>query len=351
MRRVGVGVDYPYRVVGRQPIEPRPLTQPQLTVRDHLARRVGACRKPSDGRSPSACKRVLNVIPSRDTEQDWQIQHADAAGAARRGARASRSRRTCVRRGGRSAIRVRRASCVGWATADALLRWHFVKSSRIKNTETMSKRFIWMASKETDEYSSAPDHFHRERGDEPEGCARRRAQVRCREGERPAVRRRPLSRARRRRFYAVALAAEDPQLLQPVAQPRRVGGRLAPLARRRAGRSSPGSTSTARGTTPAATPATWTPTSPKTRPRRARRLDRRLHARPLHHPQQLGARRWGRQGLRLRVARLRAGRVHRGVRHLRVIALDHCVVAGLRLGPLQRVLPRARAIVGIGDSG
>ena len=50
-------------------------------------------------------------------------------------------------------------SCVGWATADALLRWHFVKAGRIKNTETLSKRFIWMASKETDEFTSSPTTF------------------------------------------------------------------------------------------------------------------------------------------------------------------------------------------------
>jgi hypothetical protein len=25
-------------------------------------------------------KRILNVVPSRDTERDWRIQHADQAG-------------------------------------------------------------------------------------------------------------------------------------------------------------------------------------------------------------------------------------------------------------------------------
>ena len=50
-------------------------------------------------------------------------------------------------------------SCVGWATADALLRWHLTKAGRIKDTETLSKRFIWMASKETDEFDNSPSTF------------------------------------------------------------------------------------------------------------------------------------------------------------------------------------------------
>src|SRR6476469_7016810 len=107
---------------------------------------------------PKRVQRVLNVIPSRDTEQDWQIQHADAPGllaAAPDVPKSKDLRETWWKIGDQGAT----GSCVGWATADALLRWHFVKSSRIKNTETMSKRFIWMASKETDEYSSAPTTF------------------------------------------------------------------------------------------------------------------------------------------------------------------------------------------------
>jgi len=108
---------------------------------------------------PKRVKRVLNVIPSRGTEQDWEIQHADAAGllAAAPAAipKSKDLRESWWKIGDQGAT----GSCVGWASADALLRWHFVKAGRIKNTETMSKRFIWMASKETDEYSSAPTTF------------------------------------------------------------------------------------------------------------------------------------------------------------------------------------------------
>src|ERR671922_3042047 len=100
---------------------------------------------------PKPVKRVLNVIPSRDTEKDWQLQHADAAGllaAAPAVPKSKDLRETWGKVGDQGAT----GSCVGWATADALLRWHFVKSGRMKNTEVLSKRFIWMAPKETDEF-------------------------------------------------------------------------------------------------------------------------------------------------------------------------------------------------------
>jgi C1A family cysteine protease len=107
---------------------------------------------------PRRVKRVLNVVPSRETEQDWRIETADAAGllaAAPALPKSKDLRETWWKVGDQGST----GSCVGWATADSLLRWHFVKSGRIKNTETLSKRFIWMASKETDEFSSSPTTF------------------------------------------------------------------------------------------------------------------------------------------------------------------------------------------------
>src|SRR3954454_3237789 len=109
-------------------------------------------------RRPRRVKRVLNVVPSRDTEFDWQLEHADAAGllaAAPAVPKSKDLRETWWKVGDQGAT----GSCVGWATADSLLRWHFVKAGRIKSSETMSRRFIWMASKETDEFTSAPTTF------------------------------------------------------------------------------------------------------------------------------------------------------------------------------------------------
>ena len=113
---------------------------------------------PQARRKRAKPKRVLNVVPSRDTDRDWQIQHADAAGllaAPAAIAKAKDLREAWWKVGDQGAT----GSCVGWATADALLRWHFVKASKIRNTETLSKRFIWMASKETDEYGTQPTTF------------------------------------------------------------------------------------------------------------------------------------------------------------------------------------------------
>jgi C1A family cysteine protease len=107
---------------------------------------------------PRRVKRVLNVVPSRETERDWRLEHADAAGllaAAPAVPKSKDLRETWWKVGDQGAT----GSCVGWATADSLLRWHFVKSGRMKNTEVVSKRFIWMASKETDEFDSSPTTF------------------------------------------------------------------------------------------------------------------------------------------------------------------------------------------------
>ena len=111
-------------------------------------------------RRPKKVKRVLNVVPSRDTERDWQLEQATAAGLLRAPAAAPAPkskdlRETWWKVGDQGTT----GSCVGWATADALLRWHFVKSGRIKQPDAISKRFIWMASKETDEFSSSPTTF------------------------------------------------------------------------------------------------------------------------------------------------------------------------------------------------
>jgi C1A family cysteine protease len=108
---------------------------------------------------PRRVKRVLNIVPSPDTERDWRIENADAAGllAGAPGAvpKSKDLRETWWKVGDQGST----GSCVGWATADSLLRWHFVKAGRMKNTETLSKRFIWMASKETDEFNSSPTTF------------------------------------------------------------------------------------------------------------------------------------------------------------------------------------------------
>jgi Papain family cysteine protease len=104
-------------------------------------------------------KRVLNCVPSRETERDWRYEHADQAGllAARRAAiPASKDLRAAWWKVGDQGTS---GSCVGWATADSVLRWHFVKSGRLKRNERLAPRFTWMASKETDQFISQPTTF------------------------------------------------------------------------------------------------------------------------------------------------------------------------------------------------
>jgi hypothetical protein len=104
-------------------------------------------------------KRILNCVPSRETERDWRLEHADQAGllAVRRAAiPASKDLRgTWWKIGNQGGS----GSCVGWATADSVLRWHFTKSGRLKGHERLSPRFTWMASKETDQFTSQPTTF------------------------------------------------------------------------------------------------------------------------------------------------------------------------------------------------
>lgn len=50
-------------------------------------------------------------------------------------------------------------ACVGFATADSLLRWHYVQGGLIDKGDLPSPRFIWMANKETDNITNYPTSF------------------------------------------------------------------------------------------------------------------------------------------------------------------------------------------------
>jgi hypothetical protein len=103
-------------------------------------------------------KRVLNVVPSPKTDRDWRIEHADQAGllAAAPSITSSKDLRAAWWKVGDQGST---GSCVGWATADSVLRWHMVKANRLKNSERLSVRFQWMASKETDQFATPPSTF------------------------------------------------------------------------------------------------------------------------------------------------------------------------------------------------
>ena len=103
-------------------------------------------------------KRILNVEPSPHQELDWRFENASEAGvlgavAAMPSAKDLREDWWAIGDQGAS------GSCVGWATADSVLRWHFVQQGRLTTNQRLSPRFIWMASKETDEFKSRPTTF------------------------------------------------------------------------------------------------------------------------------------------------------------------------------------------------
>jgi Papain family cysteine protease len=51
------------------------------------------------------------------------------------------------------------ASCVGWAVADSVLRWHLVESGRLEPDQRLSPRHVWMSAKETDQRDEYPSTF------------------------------------------------------------------------------------------------------------------------------------------------------------------------------------------------
>jgi len=102
--------------------------------------------------------RILNCVPSRGTETDWRLTHARAGGLLADAAPLPRSvdlRASWWQIGDQGAT----GSCVGWAAADSVLRWHFVKAGRLSRADRLSVRFVWMASKETDAYAARPTTF------------------------------------------------------------------------------------------------------------------------------------------------------------------------------------------------
>lgn len=107
---------------------------------------------------PSSVQRfILNCIPSKDTERDWTFNDAVAAGiSATTSIPPSKDLReswwTILDQGSTGA-------CVGFASADSVVRWHMVKANRLTKSELLSMRHVWMSAKETDEFGAGPTTF------------------------------------------------------------------------------------------------------------------------------------------------------------------------------------------------
>jgi len=109
------------------------------------------------GSMNASANRILNCVPSQDVEKDWVMSTALESGLlAARTVPASKDLREEWWKIG---DQLNTGSCVGWASADSVLRWHLVKANRLAKEELLSVRYIWMAAKETDAFTSRPTTF------------------------------------------------------------------------------------------------------------------------------------------------------------------------------------------------
>src|SRR5947209_7030746 len=104
-------------------------------------------------------KRILNCIPSRDTQNDWTIATARGAGllAAPNNSREQRLTRKLVA-AWRSKFKrsLHRLGDGRWFSSMA-----FREAGRLVKIQLLSPRFIWMAAKERDEFTNIPTTFIR----------------------------------------------------------------------------------------------------------------------------------------------------------------------------------------------
>jgi C1A family cysteine protease len=127
-----------------------------------MAKKATRRRRPSAARgTPSLvapAQRVCNVIQSKKVEGDWTYKDAVSSGAM--GAVAALPGSVDLRAAWwEIGDQEDTGSCVGWATAEGVLRYHMVTAGKLGQKVNLSPRFIWMSSKETDEFTARPETF------------------------------------------------------------------------------------------------------------------------------------------------------------------------------------------------
>jgi hypothetical protein len=110
-------------------------------------------------RKSKGLTRILNCEPSRLQENDWTLEHAAGAGLVKLGAPIPPSKDLREDAWWTIGNQLDTGSCVGWATADSVVRWHMVKANRLTKQQRLSVREVWMAAKETDEFVSQATTF------------------------------------------------------------------------------------------------------------------------------------------------------------------------------------------------
>ena len=110
-------------------------------------------------------KRICNLVPTPEesTRTDWRFGDALAAGmlSARAAVPASCDLRKPWWGVGDQGTT---GSCVGWATAEGVARYMFTTAGRLPQKTQLSARFVWMACKETDQFTTRPETMIEEAG-------------------------------------------------------------------------------------------------------------------------------------------------------------------------------------------
>jgi hypothetical protein len=100
---------------------------------------------------------VLNCEPSTGVDTDWTFE--DAVGAGMVSGAPPRAEVDLRRPDWPIRDQCDTGACVGFATADGVLHWHYRQAGLLAGGERPSPRFIWMANKETDLLTSFPTTF------------------------------------------------------------------------------------------------------------------------------------------------------------------------------------------------
>jgi C1A family cysteine protease len=107
-------------------------------------------------KKPTETVHILNLVPSKGTERDWKFE--DALNSRALGAVAALPQEKDLRQAWWTiGNQEDTGSCVGWASTDGVMRYHLVTAGKLPKNGRVSPRFTWMASKETDEYTTRPE--------------------------------------------------------------------------------------------------------------------------------------------------------------------------------------------------
>lgn len=139
-------------------------TATKKTAAKKPATKKSAAKKSSAKKTTTRVKRadfehfICNVVPSKGTENDWQLTDSIAAGSI--GAPAALPASVDLRAAWwKINSQENTGSCVGWALADGVARRQMTQVGKITQTQLLSPRYVWMASKETDTITTRPGSF------------------------------------------------------------------------------------------------------------------------------------------------------------------------------------------------